>query len=119
MAEISREQPQRRRGPGRPWPKGVSGNPGGRPREVGHVRELARQHTAEAIQTLAMVMRDPDQPGRARVAAAEALLDRGWGRPPQATEVSGPGGGPIWVAGTMLEGLSPEEIRRLAEEPLE
>lgn len=120
-AENSKEQQQRPKGKprGRPWPKGVSGNPGGRPREVGHVRELARQHTEEAIQALVAVMRDPDQPGRARVAAAEALLDRGWGRPPQATEVSGPGGGPIIVAGTLLQGLTPEEIRQLAEEPLE
>jgi hypothetical protein len=30
-----------------------------------------------------------------RVAAAEALLDRGYGRPPQAVEIAGKDGGPI------------------------
>lgn len=31
----------------------------------------------------------------ARVSAAEALLNRGWGKPRQAVEHSGPAGGPI------------------------
>lgn len=69
---------------GRPFEKGRSGNPGGRPKEVGHVREAARVHTEEAIDTLASIMRDPEEPSRARVAAAEALLNRAWGRPEQA-----------------------------------
>ena len=38
---------------GKPFPKGVSGNPGGRPRELRDVVELARSHTAQAIKTLA------------------------------------------------------------------
>ena len=66
---------------------GKSGNPGGRPREVGHVKELARQHTPEAIQTLAAIMADPKEPSAARVRAAEALLDRAWGKPAQ--QISG------------------------------
>ena len=32
--------------------KGVSGNPGGRPREIGEIRDLARAHTADAIEAL-------------------------------------------------------------------
>jgi len=44
---------------------------------------LARQWTEAAIQTLADIMQDPSQPARARVAAAEALLDRGYGKPTQ------------------------------------
>jgi hypothetical protein len=31
----------------------------------------------------------------ARVAAADKLLDRGYGKAPQAMEHSGPGGGPV------------------------
>lgn len=85
-AENSNKQPPRRVR-GRPFPKGVSGNAGGRPREVGHVRELAKQHTEEAIETLVVIMRDASQPGRARSAAAESLLNRAWGAPTQHMEM--------------------------------
>jgi len=68
--------------------KGCSGNAGGRPRVIQHIQDLARQHTAEAIETLAEIMKDKDSPSAARVGAATALLDRGWGKPRQAIEVS-------------------------------
>ena len=82
MSENRPEQ-TKRRVPRTAWKPGQSGNPGGRPKEVGHVRELARQWTEQAIQTLADIMQDPSQPARARVAAAESLLDRGYGKPTQ------------------------------------
>ncbi len=63
--------------------KGRSGNPGGRPKEVGEVRDLARQHTAEALGALKAIMSDKKAPASARVAASEAILNRGWGRPVQ------------------------------------
>jgi hypothetical protein len=69
---------------------GKSGNPGGRPKEVEAVRELARQHTGEAIQTLAAIMRDGKEPAAARVRAAEYVLDRGWGRPETTANVKLP-----------------------------
>ena len=36
-------------GKGRPFVKGVSGNPGGPPKVLGDVQELARQKSLEAI----------------------------------------------------------------------
>jgi hypothetical protein len=60
--------------------KGVSGNPGGRPKEVREVKALAREHTSEALDTLAQIMRDHKAPQAARVSAARELLDRGHGR---------------------------------------
>lgn len=78
MAESSKKQR------GRPFPKGVSGNPGGReklPEDIKHVRELAREYTAEAVAALASVMASGSGP--AKVAAANALLDRGWGKAAQ------------------------------------
>ena len=48
------------------------------------MRELAGVHTVEAIETLAKIMCDPNEHARARVAAAIAILDRGWGKPEQA-----------------------------------
>ena len=64
--------------------KGQSGNPGGRPKVVGEVRELARERTEEAINTLTVIMGDTDAPPAARVSAANAILDRGHGKPTQA-----------------------------------
>ena len=67
---------------------GQSGCPGGRPKSVAEVRELARKYTVEAIETLVEIMRDAQCTPAVRVAAANALLDRGHGRPPQAIETS-------------------------------
>jgi hypothetical protein len=50
------------------------------------IASLARSHTRTAIRTLAQIMKQPEAPYAARVAAAEALLDRGWGRPKQSHE---------------------------------
>ena len=67
--------------------QGVYGNAGGRPKVIGEVRDLAREYTAEAVETLASIMRNPKSPTPARVAAAQALLDRAWGRSAQQVEV--------------------------------
>ena len=61
--------------------RGTSGNPGGRPKEVVEVRELARERTTKAIEALEAILDDDKQPGSTKVAAATALLDRGHGRP--------------------------------------
>ena len=49
------------------WAPGQSGNPGGRPGGVAEVRELARRHTAEAIERLVKEMSEGDT-SRARIA---------------------------------------------------
>lgn len=94
MKSDSRQKQGKRRAPRTAWKPGQSGNPGGRPKEVAEVREAARRHTAEAIQTLVTIMRN-GTPDRARAAAAEALLDRAWGRPLQPAEVTGLDGVPL------------------------
>ena len=58
---------------------GKSGNPGGRPKDEHRVSELARSYTAEAIDTLVDLMRH-GKDERVRGTAAQALLDRGWGK---------------------------------------
>lgn len=68
--------------------KGQSGNPGGRPKDT-DLREAARAHTQEAIKTLVIIMKGKKSPAAARVAAACALLDRGYGKPTQMMEHSG------------------------------
>ena len=59
---------------------GHSGNAGGRPRDEHKVAELSRSYTTEAINTLVDLMRH-GKDDRVRGTAAQALLERGWGKP--------------------------------------
>ena len=70
---------------------GNSGNPGGRPKDEHRVADLARSYTTEAIETLVELMRH-GRDERVRGTAAQALLDRGWGKARQeiAQDISGP-----------------------------
>lgn len=58
---------------------GHSLNPGGRPKGSKELRDLARAHSAEALETLVHVMRNGHS-DRDRLAAATALLDRAYGK---------------------------------------
>ena len=74
--------------------KGQSGNPGGRPKVLAEVQELARQHAPSAIAELArLALKAKNE--TARIAAIRELLDRGYGRSRQAVEVSAPVGDPL------------------------
>jgi hypothetical protein len=75
-----------------PFQPGQSGNPGGRPRKSDDdrkVEKLARSYGAEALRTLASIMRSKKAPASARSAAAQAILDRGFGRPVHAVKHGG------------------------------
>ena len=85
--------------------KGQSGNPGGRPKILAEVRDLARSHTEESVKALVRVMRNKKAPPAATVAASTAILDRGWGKPTQYVEA---GQNP-------LDGLTVDEQRALLE----
>lgn len=67
---------------------GTSGNPRGRPKSDFAIAELCREHTKEAVTALVSIMGNEDAPPAARVAAASAILDRGWGRPAQSLAVN-------------------------------
>ena len=63
-----------------------------KPKTGEDIKSLCRAHTATAVSTLAGIMRQPKAQVSARIAAAQALLDRGWGRAAQvmAAEEGGP-----------------------------
>jgi hypothetical protein len=54
------------------------------PKTITQIRSLARSHTRTAVNVLVGVMRSKNATPAARVSAANAILDRGWGRAPQA-----------------------------------
>jgi Family of unknown function (DUF5681) len=74
MAENSYAEP-RRRGPGRPFSKGVSGNPGGRSRRSQDL-EAALQEAHDAPRVLAVVEKLRELALAGDVQAARAYLDR-------------------------------------------
>ncbi|ULL01743.1 hypothetical protein [Bradyrhizobium sp. I71] len=57
-----------------------------RARTLTEIRSLARSHTRTAIRVLVGVMRSEDATPAARVSAANAILDRGWGKAAQPVE---------------------------------
>ena len=67
------------------------------------LRSLARAHTELSVQTLAGIARNSGS-DQARVAAAQALLDGGWGKPQQTH--SDAEGGPLRIIIRQITGDS-------------
>jgi hypothetical protein len=70
------------------------------------IAERAKTHGDAALATLVNVMNDREAPHSARVSAANAILDRGFGKPHQSVGVGGTDGGPLQVL-----------IQRYADDP--
>jgi DNA-binding transcriptional MerR regulator len=100
------------------FPKGKSGNPGGRPKVLGDVQELARQYSPAAIVELArLALKAKNE--NARIAAIRELLDRGYGRSRQSMEVSAPAGDPLQLLLEEIDALSrkPDRYKQYSKEP--
>lgn len=74
------------------------------------ISELAQSHAEVAMKTLAEIAAKGESE-TARVSAANAILDRGFGKPPQAHQHTGRGGGPIETVN--LSKLSADELTAL------
>jgi hypothetical protein len=97
----------------RPWPKGVSGNPTGSSKAQHTLRELARTHTKDAVNTLVHLMKSAPKPAD-RIEAASILLSRGWGLPTQPIAAEGE----LMIPASVLEDartLFEDRMRRLVE----
>ena len=64
------------------------GEKAGVARTLVEIRSLARSHTRTAVRVLVGIMRCKDATPAARVSAANAILDRGWGKATQPLENS-------------------------------
>lgn len=95
-----------------PFVKGQSGNPNGRPKKAGDgdLRDLARRRCPEMLDVLVKIALDEQKAAAARVTAASAVLDRGYGKPPQS--LADPDGNPI----SWMDFLLGARSRALADE---
>jgi hypothetical protein len=97
---------------GRPFPKGVSGNPGGRPKGFA---ALVREKTNDGQLLVDFMLRvlNGEEKGASvsdKVAAAKFLADRGFGKPTEFHEHSG---SLSWASAVEEAGSIPlEEIRK-------
>lgn len=77
-------------------------------RALTDIRSLARKHTEAALKTLVGIMNQKSAPPAARVAAANSLIDRGWGKATQ--PISGDeDGAPITFTRIELIGVRPAD----------
>ena len=84
LTAISKNQPR-----GKPFPKGQSGNPIGRPKRTPDEEQLiqaCREKTPEALATIDALMRESAN-DRVRLAAAQFIVERGYGRAPERIEL--------------------------------
>jgi hypothetical protein len=70
------------------WKKGQTGNPGGKPKVDVGLKEAAKSHTMDALNTLVDIMKHGKKDSD-RLAAASIILDRGHGKATQNVEVTG------------------------------
>ena len=74
---------------------GVSGNPGGRPKQRTDLTKLARKYTKTALLAVVRILKDPESGAANQLRAAEILLDRGHGKAPQVVTLDGDSSAPV------------------------
>lgn len=91
---------RKKRTVGKPFAKGQSGNPGGKPKALREVIELAREHTELAVGRLAHWAAS-NEPA-ASVAASKELLDRAWGKARDHVTIAGETDAPLGLTVTFV-----------------
>jgi len=89
--------------------KGISGNPGGRPKKSVEVKDLLTTATVPAIQLLIDTMKNADVKHEVRVRCAETILDRSLGKSVQPIDAS------VVTNSFDWKDITTEDIRKLVE----
>ena len=92
--------------------------PGTPNKATADIKAAASQHGPQALAALIEIATNGEAPAAARVSAAVALLDRGFGKPGQSVEVTGAGGGPVQQQHAHTA-LNAAEFRKIATEVAE
>jgi hypothetical protein len=92
MSENRQESDRpKRKAPKTAFVKGKSGNPGGRPPKTDEERtleQMCKEKTPEALKTILELMAGSKM-DRAKLAAAQYIIDRGWWKAKESVELSG------------------------------
>jgi hypothetical protein len=90
---------KKRRGPGKPFEPGKSGNPSGRAKRTQEELDLinaCKEKTADALGVIEQIMLNGENE-RNRLSAAQYIIDRAYGKAVQQTELSGKDGEPFTI----------------------
>lgn len=102
MSDKTDDNAPKKKGPQYPlphaWKKGQSGNPAGRPKRSIDLMAKASQFDDEVLNLYVSIIRDPKAPRRDKLTAAQALLDRGFGKPGQSIMLQGDAEKPVVTA---------------------
>jgi hypothetical protein len=113
MAGNSEKTAKPRRGPGRPFKKGESGNPSGRKPVPENVKEALKALTPFAVRRLGELIEDDN--GKVAVTAVKEVLDRNLGKAPQTLELANKDGKPFETRTIDPSKLTTDQLRNLRE----
>jgi hypothetical protein len=83
MATANSEKTEKKKSNGKPFEKGKSGNPSGRPKIPQEFKELAKTKSLDALNKIIEIMENPDSDKKDVLRASEMIIDRAWGKATQ------------------------------------